>query len=276
MVQLNLGIEAGAHTLDVAVAQGVRGVPISAERLATDGLDATLAPLRARGLAVCQIGAFGYNPLSVDRAAQAHQREILEKAIPLAPQTGCRYIVICGGNYDPSGFGRADARNFAEAALDAAARELAPIARLAAKHGVIITVEPYLKTAVGTPERFLALHEKVGSEALRCNLDVTSFYTWEEMWDSRKSIAHTCETLAGHYGLVHVKELALADGFHIHIGLGPLSGGATDWADVLTRVAPHMPADSWLILEHVATPEEAAESLALLRAAAERAGVVLR
>lgn len=276
MVELNLGIDAGAHTLDIAVAQRVRGIPISAERLANDGVDATLAPLRDRGLAVCQIGAFGFNPLSVDRAAQARQREILEAAIPLAPQTGCRYIVICGGNYDPSGFGRADARNFTEAALDEAARELAPVVRLAEKHGVFITIEPYLKTAIGTPERFLTLYEKVGSEALRCNLDVTSLYAWEEMWDSRQCIANACETLAGHYGLVHVKELALADGFHIHIELAPLSKGATDWADVLARAALHIPADSWLILEHVVTPEEAAESLAILRLAAERAGVALK
>ena len=101
---MRLGLEAGPHTLDMAVAHGVGGVPVSAEQLVNDGVDVTLAPLRERGLAVCQIGAFGYNPLSTDRERQAQQAEILAQAIPLAGATGCSYIVICGGNYHPSGF----------------------------------------------------------------------------------------------------------------------------------------------------------------------------
>ena len=40
-------------------------------------------------------------------------------------------------------------------------------------------------------------------------------------------------------------------------------------------MAPHMPEASWLILEHVQTPEEARTSLASLRTAASKAGVVL-
>ena len=47
--------------------------------------------------------------------------------------------------------------------------------------------------------------------------------------------------------LVHIKELALADGFHIHIGLAALGQGPTSWAEVLRIVvAPHVPEDSWV------------------------------
>lgn len=273
---MRLGLEAGTHTLDIAVEQGIKGVPISADKLVTAGLQETLAPLKQRGLEVCQIGAFGFNPLSLDRERQARQREILEKAIPLAPETGCRYIVICGGNYDPSGFAKAHPRNFTEEALDEVARELKPMLALAEKHGVKLSIEPYLKTAIGTPERFLALKEKVGSEALRVNVDVTSLYAWAEMWDPMPTARRACNMLAGHYGLGHIKDVALQEGFHIHIGLAPLGRGATDWAEVLRLMAPHMPEDSWLILEHVATPDEARASLAYLRAAACRAGVALK
>jgi len=272
---MRLGLEAGAQTLDVAAEQNVAGVPISAEQLVTTGVQATLAPLRERGLEVCQIGAFGFNPLSLDREGQARQRQILEAAIPLAGETGCRYIVICGGNYDPSGFGRAHPRNYREEALDETARGLAPVVHLAERHGAMISIEPYLKTAISTPERFLALKEKVGSDALRVNLDVTSFYGYWDMWDPLSSVQHTCATLAGHYGLGHVKDVALQDGFHIHISLAPLSQGVTDWAATLRLMAPHLPEDSWLILEHVQTAEEARTSLAYLRTAAREAGVEL-
>ncbi|MBN1400155.1 MAG: sugar phosphate isomerase/epimerase, partial [Anaerolineae bacterium] len=123
---MRLGVEAGAHTFDVAVEHGIRGVPISAQALAADGLEKTLAPLRERSLQVCQIGAFGFNPLHPDPARRAAERELVEQVIPLAAKTGCRYIVVCGGNYHPSGFAAGDARNFSQDALDEAARGLAP------------------------------------------------------------------------------------------------------------------------------------------------------
>ena len=43
---MRLGLDAGKDTLDLAVELGIRGVPISADRLARDGVGATLAPLR--------------------------------------------------------------------------------------------------------------------------------------------------------------------------------------------------------------------------------------
>lgn len=272
---MRLGLEAGKHTLDLAVEQGIKGVPISAEQLVNDGVAATLAPLHERGLDVCQIGAFGYNPLSTDRERQKKQKAILEQAIPLAPETGCIYIVICGGNYHPSGFAAGDRRNFTEETLDEVARELAPMVALAEQHKVKLSIEPYLKTAVNTPERFLALQEKVGSDALRVNIDVTSLYGYWDLWDPTATVRHVCTALAGHYGLGHIKEVALAEGFHIHAGLAPLGEGTTDWTEVLRLMAPHVPEDSWVILEHVQTPEEARSSLALLRTAAEKAGVRL-
>jgi sugar phosphate isomerase/epimerase len=272
---MRLGLEAGEHTLPLAVDQGITGVPISAEQLVKDGVDATLAPLHARGLQVCQIGAFGYNPLSTDREGQERQRRILEQAIRLAPLTGCSYIVICGGNYHPSGFGAGDRRNFTEQALDQVADALAPLLALAEQHGVNLSIEPYLKTAIYSPERFLALQERVRSDHLRINIDVTSLYAYWDLWDACQTVEHICTSLAGHYGLGHIKEIALAEGFHIHAGLAPLGQGVTDWTQVLRLMVPHLPDDSWVIFEHILTPEEGRNSLKLLRAAAEEANLTL-
>ncbi len=272
---MRLGLEAGKQTLDLAGEQGIRGVPVSAEALVRDGVEATLAPLRARGLAVCQIGAFGFNVLSDNRERQAQQRAILEKAIPLAAQTGCRYLVICGGNHHPSGFAAGDRRNFSDEALDEVARELAPMVALAEAHQAVLTIEPYLKTAIYSAERFLALHARVHSAALRVNVDVTSLYDYWDLWDPHTTVERTCTAWIGHYGLAHIKEVALSEGFHLHAGLAPLGQGPTDWAQVLRLIAPHLPTDSWVILEHVATLEEGRASLAHLRAAAATAGVEL-
>jgi sugar phosphate isomerase/epimerase len=265
---MRLGLEAGKETLDLAVELGVRGVPISAQALVEQGIEATLAPLRARGLEVCQIGAFGYNPLSSDVERQAGQAALLGQTIPLAPETGCTYITICGGNRHPSGFGAGDAYNYTDAALDEVAEALSPLLALAEEHGVKLTIEPYLKTAVYSAERFRALHARVGSDALRCNVDVSSLYDYWDLWDPRAKVEQTCNGLAGHYGLAHVKEIALQEGFHIQAGLAPLGEGPTDWVQVLRLMAPHLPDDSWVILEHVLSPGEGRASVALLRAAA--------
>jgi sugar phosphate isomerase/epimerase len=273
---MRLGLEAGEYTRDVAVEHGIRGVPISADQLANDGVDATLTPLKERGLEVCQIGAFMFNPLSTDLQAQAKQAATLTKAIPLARETGCPYIVINGGNYHPSGYGAGDARNFTDEALTEVADALKPYLEAAEKHGAKLSIEAYLKTAVHSAETFLKLKEKVGgADTLRCNVDVTSLYDYQDLWDPTGKVEHVCTALAGHYGLGHIKEVALHEGFHIHAGLAPLGSGRTNWAQVLRLMAPHLPEDSWLILEHVLSPEEGRASIKLLRAAADEAGVTL-
>lgn len=268
---MRLGLEAGKETTDLAAAHGVTGVPISAAGLVKDGVEATLAPLRERNLAVCQIGAFGFNALGVD----PEQRRTLETVIPLAAETGCPYIVIGPGNMQAAAFAATDPRNFSDAALDEMAQVLAPLLALAEDHGAYLTVEAYLKGVVSSPERFLALQERTGSPALKCNIDPTSLYDFHDLVDSSDLVERVCTKLAGHYGLVHLKEVALSEGFHLHAGLVPLGQGPTDWAQVLRLVEPHLPADSWVILEHVQSGDEAAASLSLLREAASAAGVVL-
>jgi sugar phosphate isomerase/epimerase len=272
---MRLGLEAGGHTLDLAVELGIGGVPITAEALARDGVAATLAPLRDRGLSVCQIGAFGFNPLSPDAKAREQQQQTLSAALPLAAETGCRYVVIGSGNYHPSAFGGTDARNFRPEAITALARELAPIVRLAEACGALICIELYLKAVISSPARFLALSEQVGSPALRANIDVTSLYDFGAMIDPAATVEAVCSQLAGHYGLGHIKDIGLDEGFHLHMGLAPLGTSPTDWSDVLRRMSLHLAEDSWLILEHIQTPEEGRASAQLLRAAAQAAGVTL-
>ena len=178
---MRLGLEAGADTHAAALELGIKGVPINAADLAADGVEATLAPLRAKGLEVCQIGAFGYNPLSDDGAALERQTALMERVLPLAAQTGCRYVVICGGNHHPSGFGAWDARNGTDAALDRIVTALNPLVSLAAAHGARISIEPYLKTAINGPAAFQRLRARMDhGEALVANLDVTSHYDFRD------------------------------------------------------------------------------------------------
>lgn len=267
---MRLAIEAGSNTLSIAVKENIKGVPIFSDQLLEDGVEKTLAPIKEKGLEVCQIGAFGFNPLSPEAEFQ-EQTKKLEQIIPLAAQINCPYITITGGNYHPSGFLAGDPRNNDEAALNKISARLKPVLAIAEAHKVNLCIEPYLKAAINSPEQFLKLKDLVSSVALKINIDVTSLYDYLDMLNPNPKVAHICTQLAGHYGLIHIKDVALKEGFHIHIDLAPLGSSATDWSCFLSLIAPNFPDDSWIILEHLASAEEAAQSLLFLKAAATKA-----
>jgi hypothetical protein len=55
----------------------------------------------------------------------------------------------------------------------------------------------------------------------------------------------------------------------------PITEDPTDWELVLSLAAPACPASTWLLLEHLLSPEEARSSAAHVREIAGRLGVPL-
>jgi sugar phosphate isomerase/epimerase len=253
---------------------GVTGLPMfNVGDIADRGGAAAAASITGAGLQVCQIGAFMYNALSPDTEAQRKQLDTLTRAIPEIPATGCRTVVVNGGNYHASGFMNGHADNFTDEAIDAAARGLEPVVTLAEEHGVIIAVEPMVNAVVCTPERFLRLKQTVGSDALTVTLDICNFLTFADMWQTEEAAKRICETLAGHYSIAHCKDLTVTEGFHMHIDEAPLGKGMVDWETALGCIAKDLPQDGFFIFEHVKTEEDARAGVALLHDLAGRVGI---
>lgn len=274
-MSLRLALEAGSFTLEAAVALGVTAVPIDGDALLRDGVDATLAPLRQRGLVPCQVSAFFLNPLDPDPTARTHAVERFSQLIPRVAATGARFIALPGGSLHPDVFGGADPRNLSDAALDAAADVLTPLATRARDHGLVLSLEPHLRSVLATPERAAALCDRVNSPGLRITFDVSNTYDFFDLLDPTAMIARWDAALSGRTGLVHLKEGVLQPGFHLHAGLGPLGTGGTDWSAVLAVAARIAPSDTWLLVEHCADASEATASVALIREAATRVGLQL-
>ncbi|MEM8737060.1 MAG: TIM barrel protein [Planctomycetota bacterium] len=273
---MRLGLEAGDPTPELAAELAITGVPIDGGALVEHGVQAALAPLRKHSLSVCQIGAFGFNPVSDDAEAAQAQTQLLNQIIPLAADTGCRYITLGPGNHHPSGFGHYDLRNTTDDAIHAYAQAIKPLAELAEKHDAVLCIEAYLKGVVRSAESFLAVQDQVGSDRLRCNVDPSSLYAGlHDFLTPMPLVEKTIAGLAGHVGLVHVKELGVEEGFHLQMGLTPITAGHTDWGRFLTLVEPHLPEDSWVILEHILSADQARSSHRYLSDAAHRAGVSL-
>ncbi len=69
------------------------------------------------------------------------------------------------------------------------------------------------------------------------------------------------QLLEDHIGIVHLKELALTDDFHIHAGLAPIGEGPTDWASLLRSIRDVIKTDVWVLIEHVLTYDEGVSSI---------------
>jgi sugar phosphate isomerase/epimerase len=272
---MQLALEAGPATLDLARELAVAGVPLDADRLLRDGLAAALAPLRERGLTPCQVGAFFFNPLDPDLAARASASERVARLIPLAAEAGCPFIAFAAGSRATDIFGGAHPGNLRPDALAEAAATLEPLAKMAEHYGVCLSLEPHIRSVLSTPERSAALCSRVGSRALRVTLDVANFYDFFDLLDP-DSMRRRCEReLASCCGMIHFKEIALVPGFHLHAGLVPMGAGRTDWHAMLSSAAKIAPANGWLLVEHCSSADEARASLALVRHAAADLGLVL-
>jgi sugar phosphate isomerase/epimerase len=272
---MKLALEAGPATLELASELALTGVPLDAEALLRDGVAATLAPLRARGLSPCQLGAFFFNPLDPDKTARAAAAARVARLIPLAAEAGCPFLAFSAGSHHSDVFGGAHPANLLDDALAQAAESLKPLADLAERHGVRISLEPHIRSVLSTPERGAALCTRVGSSALRVTFDVTNFYEFFDFLNP-ECMRHRCErSLADCCGMVHFKEIALSPGFHFHAGLVPMGAGSTDWQDVLASAAAIAPPDGWLLVEHCGSAEEARASIALVRGAATALGLAL-
>ncbi len=254
---------------------GVTTVPAGLPQVLAQKPEDLKRSFESKGLSICYFAFFGFNPVHPDTEKVASARAQLEQAMPLVGDAGCSDIVINGGNYTPgaNGFGAAHPDNFSPGALDDVARQLAPLLELAERHSVFLSIEPYIHCVVNSPERFLSLKEKTGSDHLTICLDVCNFYHYADLWQPTQHADRVCSALAGHYRFVHVKDMKFTPGFHLHIDETTLDQGVTDWAAVLRHVQRDLPPTGAVVLEHMKTAQEVDISMAELKAAATQAGM---
>jgi sugar phosphate isomerase/epimerase len=272
-VHMRLAIEGEGIGLETALSLGVAGVPLNSEQIDAMGAAAVLYPLTTSGLGVAQIGAYSFNPLHPDTSVVAESTAMVSRMIHASTLLGKPAIVLSCGNYNPNAYSAIDRRNRSDQALDCYAEALVPLLVEAEAAGVRLAIEPYVKGVIYDADSFAALASRVGSPALCCNFDPTSLYDLADLMDPTNRISETCEKLAGRIGVVHLKEIALADGFHIHSGLVPLGEGPTDWAAVMRSLPAMGCTEAWCLIEHVTSIDEARRSIALVRCLAAASGI---
>jgi sugar phosphate isomerase/epimerase len=261
---MKLGLVCGPDSIRIAQKLKVDGVSFNASDLTVDGGREKLAALRAVQLEPCQIAAYGFNPLLPNPAEREAQEQILAAAIPHVVATGCRDLVINGGNRHPSGYAGSHRDNFTEGVLDEIAVKLEPWVARCEAAGVNLTIEPHVQCAINTPERFLQLKSRLCSKRVMITLDLCNFLAFSELWDPTARLLRICEQLQGHFVSVHLKNLGAQPGTHIHVNEVPFLEGHVDWAPVLKAIVQGSP-NAYLILEKVKSEPEAETGIAAIR-----------
>ena len=260
--------------LALAKKHDVKGLRISARRIYAAGMD-LVSELTESGLVVAEVSFHEYNPLTTDRDKLSEQKLFAGQFIPMMSDIKCSHFLINGGNYHPSGFQNGDQRNFTDDALDKSVEQILPLMETAEKHEINIAIEPKFWTVVNTPERFLQLKDRIGSDRLTIVLDVCNFIAFREYWRQRETIDHLLDKLAGHFSIVHAKDIHMETGRHILMHEVQMGAGEIDWVYVMWRLKEYSP-DCWLILEHCREVEETDRGLVWLKAAISRESIELR
>jgi len=261
---MKLGLVCGPDSPRIAHKLKVNGVSVNAADLIADGGKAKLASLHELGLEPCQIAAFGFNPLTSDLKDRQANEQIVEAALPYLQRTGCQDLVVNGGNRHPSGFAGSHRDNYTDAILDEIARALEPWIKRCEEYKVNLTIEPHIQCAIDTPERFLKLKALIGSSRVMVTLDTCNFLHFKDLWNPFPRIADICAQLKGHYTSVHLKNVDLAPGTHLHINEVPFLTGKVEWAPILKIIKRDTP-NAYLILEKVKSEEEALVGITAIR-----------
>jgi len=270
---IRFAVDAGSDTVALAIETGCKGVPGDVGSLLASGVDKVVEPLREKGLELCELMCFGLNLLHPEAALRQRGVDELCKALPLAKQVGCPYVVTTAGNYNSNIFGLGDPENFTDSALKEAAAGLEEPLRIAEAHGVSICIKPFIKTAVYSAESFLRLKEICGSENLKVSLDVAGVYDVADIWNPVPKTTHVCRALREHIGILHLKEIGMVPGYYVQLELLAHGSGATPWDVVLRECADHVPEDSWVIIEHIESLEDGRAAVPLITRIAQDLGI---
>ena len=88
---------------------------------------------------------------------------------------------------------------------------------------------------------------------MKINLDICNFCRYDDIYRPTEFVRHVCEALAGHYPMVHAKDLIVSDDVHIHIDETTFGEGTMDWKTALQYIASDLPEQGWVVLEHAKT-----------------------
>jgi sugar phosphate isomerase/epimerase len=203
------------------------------------------------GLQIVHSWGFGANLVHPDPHERRRQRHRLVEAIEVASRLGAVGVITGAGSANPRGGYRPHPENHSDEAETALVESLAELAPVAEGSGVSIVLESHAVTVLDAPERTRRVIERVGSDAIRANLDPVNFVrSLDDLYRSSEIVKRALEMLADVAVSGHVKDACARDGFVLHIDEVPLGQGSFDATSFVEGFIALLP-DKPLFIEHL-------------------------
>jgi sugar phosphate isomerase/epimerase len=160
---------------------------------------------KANGVAIAAVSAT-YNMLHPDLAQREQGRAAFAAIAAKARTMGTDLVTLCTGSRDGADQWRHHPDNDSEAAWDEMLREFRILLPIAARHDVILGVEPELANAVSSAPKARRLLDTLRSDRVQIVLDPANLFETEAARPSAEIIAEATRLLAGSIALAHAKD----------------------------------------------------------------------
>jgi sugar phosphate isomerase/epimerase len=235
--------------------------PTELERLRT-----TL--LRA-GVGVAQVNGRYESMINPDAAARQAAIATYGALIGVCARLQADNVYVRPGSLNPGGHWWPHPENHTPATLDRLVDSLRQISTMAEDAGVVIVVEGHTVSPLDTAVVVRAVIDRVGSPALKFNLDPVNFVSnVQDVYRSRRVLDDLFDQLGEVTWALHAKDMTVEDRHVVHISEVVMGRGFMDLGYMLTQFERARP-EGYVIVEHLpdALIPEARD--ALLAAAAQ-------
>ena len=227
------------------------------------------------GLELAQLGlGYGECLFDPDPAVRAAIQRTIVRGLAVAGELDAGVMLMRTGSLSPTGPYNPSPRNHEPGRLELLIDELRRVAAAAESAGVEVVIETHNLTILGSPEINRQVIGTVGSARLGVVMDfVNHFQSLEQAYASTARLNHIFDVMGPISLIGHIKDLATADGFVVHLNEALPGEGCLDLHTAVRRWEELAP-DRYLLVEHL-PDERIPTAVANVQRIAAEAGVAI-
>ena len=227
------------------------------------------------GLELAQLGlGYGECLFDPDPAVRAAIQRTIVRGLAVAGELDAGVMLMRTGSLSPTGPYNPSPRNHEPGRLELLIDELRRVAAAAESAGVEVVIETHNLTILGSPEINRQVIGTVGSARLGVVMDfVNHFQSLEQAYASTARLNHIFDVMGPISLIGHIKDLATADGFVVHLNEALPGEGCLDLHTAVRRWEALAP-DRYLLVEHL-PDERIPTAVANVQRIAAEAGVAI-
>ncbi len=199
------------------------GLAALPDSLSAEQARAVHAAASSAGLGVAAVSGT-FNMLHPDRSVVEAGLGRLDVLASRCKEMGTRLITLCTGSRDPHDQWKHHPDNTRPESWRALRVAMEAALSIAAKHDVLLGIEPELANVVNSAAKAKTLVRELDDPRLTIILDAANLFEVADLKEQQRIVAEAADVLAEHIAMAHAKDRA-ADGSFVAAGQGVLDFG---------------------------------------------------